>query len=402
MNTTVYFTRHTIALEKPIIELVTDTFQVSNEKAIASIKGEKLALKMSELEELANIDVLYSSNYGRALCAAKYIADKNNIPIIINEALGERKFGIESWKGFPENFFDKQYEDENYKLGNGESRKMVQERMNKCIDYILSNNRGKRISIVTHSTALVFYLMQYMNVSKENGLFYNDKKISDYEIPNCGTIKVIYNENNEIINVSPVELEVQPLIEGDIESVVESLINDGFKLIHYGRVIANYYIDKSIEVTDTSKLKDLCVRIRKLKKDEYNEGFSLGNHKLLPEQYRLNTIEKEISISDEEAKQYEEMLLNNNYELIYTDDKLDRVLIKDNLVFQIQDLKNIGLTNAAFLTDSIDISDKTENYLYDSMEKYGIKVINKESVNRFNLKDNKVLSINEIIEEMKK
>ena len=53
--------------------------------------GEILAKKLSELEELKNIDVLYSSNYIRAISTAKYIAEKNSIEINIDERLGERK-----------------------------------------------------------------------------------------------------------------------------------------------------------------------------------------------------------------------------------------------------------------------------------------------------------------------
>ena len=65
--------------------------QIKNEKIILSIEGEKKAQELSEKEELKNIDILYSSNYVRAIATAKYIADKNNISINIDERLGERK-----------------------------------------------------------------------------------------------------------------------------------------------------------------------------------------------------------------------------------------------------------------------------------------------------------------------
>ena len=65
--------------------------QIKNEKIILSIEGERKAKELSEREELKNIDVLYSSNYVRAIATAKYIANKNNLNINIDERLGERK-----------------------------------------------------------------------------------------------------------------------------------------------------------------------------------------------------------------------------------------------------------------------------------------------------------------------
>ena len=64
---------------------------IGHEKIILSVAGEKEAEKISELEELKNIDVLWSSNYARAIGTAKYIAEKNNIEINIDESFNERK-----------------------------------------------------------------------------------------------------------------------------------------------------------------------------------------------------------------------------------------------------------------------------------------------------------------------
>ena len=65
--------------------------QISNEKIILSVTGEKEAEKISELEELKNIDILWSSNHARAIGTAKYIAEKNKIEINIDESFNERK-----------------------------------------------------------------------------------------------------------------------------------------------------------------------------------------------------------------------------------------------------------------------------------------------------------------------
>lgn len=65
--------------------------QVANEKIILSVKGEKQAQKISQLKELKNIDEIFSSSYSRAISTAKYIAEENNIDIIIDKNLNERK-----------------------------------------------------------------------------------------------------------------------------------------------------------------------------------------------------------------------------------------------------------------------------------------------------------------------
>lgn len=61
--------------------------QIKNEQNPLSDKGEILAQELSKIAELKNIDVLYSSNYVRAISTAKYIAEKNNIKINIDERL---------------------------------------------------------------------------------------------------------------------------------------------------------------------------------------------------------------------------------------------------------------------------------------------------------------------------
>lgn len=89
--TQVYLIRHAEQLKIKNKIVKNENSQISNEKIILSVAGEKEAEKISELEELKNIDVLWSSNYARAIGTAKYIAEKNNIEINIDESFNERK-----------------------------------------------------------------------------------------------------------------------------------------------------------------------------------------------------------------------------------------------------------------------------------------------------------------------
>ena len=89
--TQVYLIRHSeqLKIENKIVK--NEESQISNEKIILSVEGEKKAQEISKLKELSNIDILRSSNYVRAIATAKYIAKQNHIEINIDENFNERK-----------------------------------------------------------------------------------------------------------------------------------------------------------------------------------------------------------------------------------------------------------------------------------------------------------------------
>ena len=78
-----------LKIKNKIIE--NEESQISNEKIILSVEGERKAKEISKLKELSNIDILWSSNYVRAISTAKYIANQNHIEINIDENFNERK-----------------------------------------------------------------------------------------------------------------------------------------------------------------------------------------------------------------------------------------------------------------------------------------------------------------------
>lgn len=83
--TYVYLIRHSETIE------IEASKQEENEKIILSEQGKEKAKDISKLKELQNIDILWSSNYTRAVQTAEYIAKQNNIKINIDKNLGERK-----------------------------------------------------------------------------------------------------------------------------------------------------------------------------------------------------------------------------------------------------------------------------------------------------------------------
>ena len=133
--TIIYFMKHSEALKYNNVSN-NDSLQLQNEKWILTNNGEEIAKEKSKLDELQNFDIVFSSNYVRAIGTAKYFTtDKINI----DERFGERKFGIKNWDELPNDFEEKQFNDFNYKIGNGESINEVIKREEEALNDILNN-----------------------------------------------------------------------------------------------------------------------------------------------------------------------------------------------------------------------------------------------------------------------
>lgn len=198
--TTIYFIRHSKS-QKTHNLLNSDNLQLQNEKQILSIEGEELARTSLNIEELKNIDVLLSSNYIRAISTAKYIANNNNIDINIMETFGERKIGVNSWNEIPHDFYEKQFLEPNYKIGNGESQIEVRNRMLDSLNEVISTFKNKRIVIVTHSTALFDLLMNWCDINKDTGIYYKNNFVAPIQIENCAIFKLSFDDNNNLVNI---------------------------------------------------------------------------------------------------------------------------------------------------------------------------------------------------------
>ena len=206
--TIIYLIRHSKPL-KVNNNSNSDSLQIQNEKSSLSIEGENIAREKLDNEELQNIDIIYSSNYVRAIQTAKYLAERNSLEINIDSELGERKFDIDSWDELPEEFEKQQVIDENYKIGNGESQVEVRKRMHNVVMKILSNNKGKRIAVFSHATAITFLLKQWCSIEINNGkgnIKYNGNTIFNDSLNYCVTFKLSFDDNNSLIDIAAINL----------------------------------------------------------------------------------------------------------------------------------------------------------------------------------------------------
>ena len=197
MMTTIYFMRHSEVLKYNNI-FNHDSLQLQNEKWILTKNGEKLAREKSKLDELKNFDIVFSSNYVRAIETAKYFSDDI---INIDERFGERKFGINSWEELPNDFEKRQFNDLNYKFKNGESIKEVIKREEEALNDILTNHKGEKILIVGHSTALAALFSKWCTINFNGPYKYGNIEIFDGKWNYCETFKLQFDDNNHLIKI---------------------------------------------------------------------------------------------------------------------------------------------------------------------------------------------------------
>lgn len=196
--TTIYLIRHSEPLK---------LVGVVNEEIPLSPNGELKAKELADLEELMNIDLIYSSEYKRAISTARYIALENNLVLNITDKLNERRLG--DVNSVPKSFWLTQLYDEDAKAIDGESRKEVCERMLEFINYILDNYKDKRVVLVSHGAAITFLLMNWCELvsasleTKSRHLIFNGKDVINGDM-NCPDVFKLEFDGNELIDLKNV------------------------------------------------------------------------------------------------------------------------------------------------------------------------------------------------------
>lgn len=211
--TIVYISRHSQPFRKFLGEYkVNEIEQIRNEKNLLSVDGEKYAEQMSNLPELLKVEILYSSHYVRAMSTAKYIAEKNNIILNVDERLGERRFGVNNMSELPSTFFEHQFRNWDYKLTNGESVNEVSKRMNEALSEILDVNRDKKIAIISHGTAIFAMLKKWCNIklneeTKLVEIYFNNELVFDGSWKCPELFKLEFDDNNNLISIKNIKFK---------------------------------------------------------------------------------------------------------------------------------------------------------------------------------------------------
>ena len=211
--TTIYLIRHS----RPFRDLLgeynsNEQEQIRNEKNPLSGDGELRAKKLSEYNELQDVDIIFSSHYVRAMATAKYIAEKNNIKLNVDCRFGERKFGVKDMSELPKDFFLHQAKDWNYKIGDGESLNEVYARMTQAFKEILNKYRNKKIVVVSHGTALTTLLKKWcaITIDENTELFkyyFKGKEFFNGKWDASELFKLEFDEKNNLIDISNIKIK---------------------------------------------------------------------------------------------------------------------------------------------------------------------------------------------------
>lgn len=201
-NTIVYLIRHAETVDEKGIRNTNEDSQLINEKEILSVEGEEQAKKLSEHEELKNLDAIWSSSYTRAKATAKYIAHVNNLSFNLDNDLTERKLGNLKELGVfmqgkaTRDPSQEQLLERTFRTSDGESAEETRVRMNRFFDKILQKSEGQRIAVVSHGGSIKFFLLNWCEVNKDVRLVYQNETVLNIKSP-C-LLKLTYNKQELI------------------------------------------------------------------------------------------------------------------------------------------------------------------------------------------------------------
>lgn len=204
MEQIIYLIRHS----GPFVEIdnYNDYKNVSweeyNKNMILSVKGEKKAEKLCEINELKNIFDIYSSNSFRAISTAKYLSELNNTKIKLDDRINERRFGIERLNQLPDDFTKKSFDNKTYKVFNGESLEEMDYRFNNFIGELLEKNINKSI-IIIHGIMLLSFLQNHCDFKfdgRTTTVKFNGKNIIEDKPKSPGVYKITY-QDKKIVDI---------------------------------------------------------------------------------------------------------------------------------------------------------------------------------------------------------
>lgn len=139
-----------------------------------TVNGEKVALTIAKKKILQNADVIYSSSFFSSINTAKYLAEKNNIDIIIDSRIDDRKIGLLEDKNL--NLRNMQEHDFDYKLVNGESLNEVKNRVRDLVKELIKNYENGKVIMFTHNSCILALL----SIWATKGFNYEERLILEY------------------------------------------------------------------------------------------------------------------------------------------------------------------------------------------------------------------------------
>ena len=181
------------------------------------------------------------------------------------------------------------------------------------------------------------------------------------------------------------EIEIELKLKSTIQEIENLLLNQGFSILFKVRTIANYYSAQSFT---RQELKQKTVRIRtSISKDgkKFHNNFRVLNLNLFDKRKSFN----EFEMHADEVLELERKLKQSGFNHILTDDKSDYVYLspnfkEDNIAFQIQNIKGVGLIIAYSNNLYSTLDEKRQRWrLIKDIRKYKIPIESNKQIDRF-------------------
>ncbi len=290
MTTTIYFVRHSIA--KKIKLRKNMSLLECNKNTKLSWKGKHYIHEFSKDIEFENIDYLISSDYKRAVETA-YFFTKDKSTLEINPDFGERVHGVDDFSMLPQGYELMQMDNENYKVGYGESKKEVRDRMYRALLTVLEEHRGQRVLIVSHSTAITFLLSKWCDVEYASDYTFNNEKFFNGIWKPCTSFKLTFDDKNRLLDIKEVKQELKVMSFNLRHIIKEELI--GLWKIRYKRIVD--FIES--ESPDVLGVQELTRKGRKFLKKHLPDYKIVGKRRasiIFTNEYNCILIKKNIKI----------------------------------------------------------------------------------------------------------
>lgn len=178
-----------------------------NRNMILSSKGEDNAKKLCDVDELKQLDAIYSADSFRAIGTAKYVSEINNLKIRLDDRINERNLGVKTISELPENQTLESFKNKDYKFGTGESLNEVDKRFNSFI-YDLLESDNNNIALFIHGIIMMSFLQNNSDFSfdgKNLKIFFNNKEIYNDKMKNPMIFKIEY-ENHAIVSIEQISV----------------------------------------------------------------------------------------------------------------------------------------------------------------------------------------------------
>jgi 2,3-bisphosphoglycerate-dependent phosphoglycerate mutase len=124
-----------------------------------SEQGHIKAQELFSLDIFRYVEAVYTSPYRRAYSTAEKLKKR----LIVDDRLRERELG--NPETLNAEFWNRQYEEHDYKNVNGESLNDAKERMTSVIsEIILSIQDGDTVAVISHAAAICAYLLNWCSI----------------------------------------------------------------------------------------------------------------------------------------------------------------------------------------------------------------------------------------------